>query len=299
MAPADLPARRISRDALERVIRRAAELQAEEMDSGEGLTEQEILKLGAEVGIDGRFLRQALYEERAGAGLAGESGFLAKWIGPGRVGASRVVPGDRSQVDQAMEQWMTESEALAVKRRLPDGTVWERQQGFFAEMKRGFGIGGRSYELAKAHDVSVTLTQLESGFCHVEMVADIRDARAGAAAGGGIAAGVLGAAGLATLAIPAAAVGPMWPVALVPLAAAAASPLFAARAFRRRSERIQLALEQVLDRLERGEIRPKHMYAGPRASAFVRIADEIRRAITEVSEAGRQPPRGLPPAGTR
>jgi hypothetical protein len=299
VAPADVPARRISRESLERVIRRAAELQAEEMDSGEGLTEQEILKLGDEVGIDGRFLRQALYEERAGAAVTGESGLLAKWIGPGRVAASRVVPGDRLQVEQALEQWMTESEALTVKRRLPEGTVWERQKGFFADMKRGFGVGGRSYELAKAHDVTVSATQLESGFCHVEMVADIRDTRAGAAAGGGIAAGVLGAAGLAILAIPAASVGPTWPVALVPLAAAGLSPLLVGRAFRRRAERVQLALEQVLDRLERGEIRPKHMYTGPRASAFVRIADEIRRAITEVSEAGRQPPRGLPPSGAR
>jgi hypothetical protein len=43
------------------------------------------------------------------------------------------------------------------------------------------------------------------------------------------------------------------------------------------NERVQVALEQVLDRLERGEIRPEHALPGPRASAFVRIADEIRK----------------------
>jgi len=44
----------IRRDALERIIQRAAELQAGEQDIGEGLTEPELLALGQDVGIPSR-----------------------------------------------------------------------------------------------------------------------------------------------------------------------------------------------------------------------------------------------------
>src|SRR3989442_3429487 len=54
----------ISRDALERIIKRAAELQAGEREIGEGLTTHEVLALGKDVGIPDRYLRQAMLEEQ-------------------------------------------------------------------------------------------------------------------------------------------------------------------------------------------------------------------------------------------
>ena len=50
----------ISREALERIIKRAAELQASERDIGDGLTENELVALGKDVGIPSGYLRQAL-----------------------------------------------------------------------------------------------------------------------------------------------------------------------------------------------------------------------------------------------
>jgi len=292
--PDDLPSRRIDRPALERIIQRAAELQAGELDSGDGVTEQELLKLGAEVGIDGRYLRQALYEEAAGGAATSERGVLAKWIGPGRAAASRVVPGDRTAVVQALELWMTENEALAVKRRLPDATVWERQRGFFAEMKRGFGVGGRSYELAKAKDVTVTLTQLEPGYCHVEMAADLSDARNHVGTAGGAAAGAMGLIGVAMLAVQ----GPPLAIALlaaVPIGSAILAPVLAARSYRSRYARTQLALEQILDRLEHGEVRPRHQSEDAGSLLLGRVVAEVRNAITEVAGASHRPSQRLPP----
>jgi hypothetical protein len=73
-------------------------------------------------------------------------------------------------------------------------------------------------------------------------------------------------------------IGVLQPYAVAPATAfgvAAAAVLFAGR--RRQLEQIEVGLEQVLDRLERGEIRPEHTLPGPRASAFVRIAEEIRK----------------------
>lgn len=292
-----LPSRRIDREALERVIQRAAELQAGEMDSaGDGLTEQELLKLGADVGIDGRFLRQALYEQAGGAAALAERGFLAKWVGPGRVAAGRVVPGDRATIDTSLAQWMTESEALAVKRRLPDAMIWERQKGFFAEMKRGFGVGGRSYELAKAKDVTVAVTQLEPGFCHVEMTADLVPTRNGSATGAAASAGVLGLVGVGTLALS----GPfalLLSIASVPFVGAVMAPVLTVKAYRTRAARVQLALEQVLDRLEHGEIKPRHKIERSGiedlgSQLFGRVSTEIRKALSESSAPSR---RQLPP----
>jgi hypothetical protein len=286
--PGNLPQGRIDRGALERIIRRAAELQAGDMDTGEGLTEQDLLKVGAEVGIDGRFLRQAMYEETAG-GAASEGGALTRWVGPRRVSASRVVPGDRASIEAALEHWMIEGEALAIKRRLPDRTVWERQRGFFAEMKRGFGVGGKSYHLARAHDVAVVVTALEQGFCHVELVADIAPTRQGFL-GGGVA---VGGAGLA-MGLTASALGAPLVIPVVAAVLGLSSGALIARAHRRSADRMQLALEQVLDRLEHGEIRPRHQTEGQRGFPLLRIAEEIRTAIADAAQT-RQPPRRLPP----
>ena len=69
---------RIDRAALERIIRRAAEIQAGERDIGDGLTEGELMTLGRDVGIPDRYLRQAMLEERSEATLRQEPG-LAAW----------------------------------------------------------------------------------------------------------------------------------------------------------------------------------------------------------------------------
>jgi hypothetical protein len=277
------PARSISREALERIIQRAAELQASELDTGEAITEQELLKLGADVGIDGRFLRQAIYEEAAGPRQR-ETGFAARWFGPAAVGAGRVVPGDREAVEKALEHWMTEGEALTTKRRMPDRTVWERQKGFFAEMKRGFGVGGKSYHLAKAEDVTVVVTQLETGFCHVEITANIRGKRNAVATATTATAGVLGALGVGVLAVLSVPL-PFLPVAAAPLVAAVAAPTIGSHTQRKFAQNMQLAVEQVLDRLERGEIKPRHQTT-PRggladlgAMLFDKVNAEVRRAI--------------------
>lgn len=280
------PSRNISREALERIIQRAAELQAGELDTGESLTEQELLKLGAEVGIDGRFLRQALYEEASGP-RTGETGFVARWFGPGVVGAGRVVPGEREAIERAVDAWMTEGEALTVKRRLPDRTVWERQKGFFAEMKRGFGVGGKSYQLAKAEDVTVVITPLEQGFCHVEISADIRDKRNGVAAGTLATSGVLGAMGVAVLTL---ATLPLFGLAVLgvpPLLGAALTPYAGTKAQRRFAAGMLLAIEQVLDRLERGEIKARHQVPPKLVGGVMGVMDEIRKAIGEGSKGRR------------
>ena len=287
--PGELVPHRITREALERIIQRAAELQAGEMDTGEGMTEQELLKLGSDVGIPGRFLRQAMYEEAAG-GAALEHGLVTRWVGPRMLLAHRVVPGDKASLEQAIAEFMTEEEAMTPKRRLPDRTVWERQKGLFAEMRRGLSLQGKPYHLARALDVSVQLHALEDGYCHAELAADVGNMRDQTIAGMAVLAGV-GLVGSLVLAM----VPGLFLVAWLPVLGGLGLSALAARTHRGKAQQMQTALEQVLDRLESGEIRSRPQLQGPRASAFMRIASEIKRSVEDVADTFRQPPGAAPP----
>lgn len=291
--PGELVPRKISREQLERIIQRAAELQAGEMDTGEGITEQDLLKLGSEVGIPGRFLRQAMYEEAAG-GAALDRGLAGRWVGPRMLLAQRVVPGDKPALEQAIGEFMAEEEAMTPKRRLPDRTVWEKQKGLFAEMKRGLALDGKAYHLARAVDISVQLNALEDGYCHAELGADISNMRGQALAGiwTMIGAGLVGTAVMAV--VPGLAL-----LAWIPLLGGLGLAGLVARTHKAKAQRMQVALEQVLDRLERGEIRTKPQLAGPRASAFMRIASEIKRSVEDVAQTFKEPPPGSPPSNPK
>jgi hypothetical protein len=266
-----MPGELISREALDRILQRATELQARERDIGDGLTKDEVVALGQEVGIPSRYLQQALLEEQTRT-LAGEGGGLWGWLaGPDRLSAHRVVPGDRVAVERTLSVWMEQDELLQVKRRYTDRTTWEPKVGAFASIQRALGSGGRRFALARAAEVAGQVTPLESGFCHVQLLADVHNLRRQRL---GIAASLLGAGTAATGALLAMAV--LAPLAYAPLLVLGAAALVATRTHRAQDEKVQIGLEQVLDRLERGEIKREHTLPSPRVGAFVRIADEIR-----------------------
>ena len=137
----------ISRDALERIVKRAAELQAGERDIGDGLTTAEVLAMGKDVGIPDRFLRQAMLEEQTRTAPELATGTWAWLTGPRSIVAHRVVPGDRDAVERAISRCMTEEEMLQLKRRFSDRTSWEPKAGAFASIQRALA-GKRRYSLA-------------------------------------------------------------------------------------------------------------------------------------------------------
>src|SRR5262249_493106 len=143
----------ISREALERIIKRAAELQAGERDIGDGLTSTEVVALGKDVGIPDRYLRQAMLEEQTRIVPEAATGTWA-WLGGRRsIVAHRVVPGERATVERALSRWMTEEELLQPKRHFADRTSWEPKAGAFASIQRALA-GGRRYSLARAGEVT-------------------------------------------------------------------------------------------------------------------------------------------------
>ncbi|HLB37932.1 MAG TPA: hypothetical protein VJL31_15275 [Gemmatimonadales bacterium] len=265
---------RIDRGALERIVKRAAELQAGERDIGEGLTEQELYALGQDVGIGDRYLRQALLEEQTRAVTETERGLLIWLAGPRRVAAARTIPRPRPDVEPMMHDWMTEGELLQVKRRYPEQTTWEPQQGAYASLKRAFGSRGRRYVLGRAREVAGAVTAVDARTCHVQLVADVGNAFNEQVTG----AAVLGASGAVGTGV-ALAVGVMVPVAIIPVAICGALAVGVARRQRQRAAEASVALEQVLDRLEHGELDPRRAAGPAGTSPLVRVAEEIRRAF--------------------
>jgi hypothetical protein len=270
----------INRQALERIVKRAAELQAGEREIGDGLTQGEVMALGKDVGIPDRFLRQAMLEEQTRTAPEAPAGWWAWLTGPSALVAHRVVPGDRDAIETALAQWMREEELLQPKRRHPDRTVWERKAGAFASIQRALA-GGRKYSLAQLEDITSQVVPLESGFCLVRFEANIRQQRAGRV-GGGIAMAVGGAgvsAALVAIGLPLPLLADV--AALLPGVALAAGGAAVARSYGAPNERITVALEQLLDHLEHGEMRagralPKGEGAG---GTFQRIAEEIRKSL--------------------
>jgi len=269
----------ISRDALERIIQRAAELQAGERDIGEGLTTDEVVALGKDVGIPDRYLRQAMLEEQTRTTPEVATGTWSWLTGPRRLSAQRVVPGEPAAVERALTRWMDEEESLQIKRRYPDRTTWEPKAGAFASIQRALGKRGRRYSLASADEIAGQITQLEPGFCLVTLTADVRTRRQRRILAGGVVLG-LGSLAIAAVMVPFGALGLLPGVVLVPAVVAIG------RVHRVDNERIQTSLEQVLDRLERNEIRETPSLPGPHP--FVRIAEEVRKAF----ENPRPRPRG-------
>lgn len=262
-APKPVPVR-IDRSLLERVLARAGELQTAAGESNDEFTEEQLLELGREVGLSPQHLRQALAEERTRSTAPSEEhGLAARLIGPGLVQASRTVSGSPSDVLATIDAWMQRQECLRIKRHLGDRMVWEARRDLFGTLRRALDFGGRDYALIRAHEVSATVLPVDEGRVLVSLEADLRGYRRGLAIRVGEL-GVLGAAVTSSLFV----IGVMAAVSVAPvILLPAAGAVGVSRMQHRNAARSQLALEQLLDRLERGEFGKPPSVIGLLASA--------------------------------
>jgi hypothetical protein len=266
----------IDRAALERIIHRAAELQTSDREIGEGLTADEVLALGREVGIPGRYLQQALLEERSRIVATGAGGFLTRTIGPAEITAQRVVRGEREAIEAVLIRWLEKQELFSVMRHQPGRISWEPTGGFQAAYRRAVGaVGGnkRPIMLAKADTLSCTVLELEPGYCNVALTATARKART-ESVGGTAALASAGAVGTGVLAV----VGAVLPLVLIPLPLALGLGYITLRRYGPVVARIQLGLERVLDQLEHGGRADRHLPPPP-PRLFELLADEVRKAL--------------------
>lgn len=255
-----LPARQtlLDRQALERVLARAAELQGAGAlpDSSDLISESQLLEIGSEVGLNPATINQALAEERTRINVPEERGLVAQIAGAGFATATRTVPGTSRDVLAAIDSWMQREECLQVQRRFSDRITWEPQRGLFGKLRRTVNLSGHAYYLVDARQVSATVLPVDSTRAVVRLDADIHQSRARRVGFGGLLVGVGGVFGglvglglvIAHLPILIAA-----GAAMLPLAGGTAGAYKVARSHRGVLSGVQLALEQVLDRLEHGE----------------------------------------------
>lgn len=230
------------------VIRRAAELQAREAESSdEGIDENEVIRIGRELGLSTRHIHRALAE--VGTDTEAEHGFLARFYGPGFVHASRTVLGSADKVAALMERYFVEREFLQVLRRMSDRLVFTRASGVIASMGRASSKIFSRAPLLELRELTMAVQDLEEGYSHITLMAPLRAQRTAAAATS-IALGGSGTAfAAAALAI---AVAP--PAALVALPLLPASMFVGHMVHDNIVDKVQVQLESLLDRLEHGEI---------------------------------------------
>jgi len=258
------PPRKLDRAALDRVLARAAELQSSSIDSSDALTEAEILELGKEAGMSVDVLRQAIAEERTRSAAPDDSGIAASIIGPATVRASRVVPGTPNELLSAIDSWMQQQESLKIKRRVAGRVVWEPRNDLVGNIQRGFKLGGGDYALSKAGEVSATATVVDDKRTLVALDAGMAAFRGRL----GVTTGIVSGAGVGA-SIVVSLLSPFIALAVIPVVVAAPIALMASRGAQARAvDRGQLALEQLLDHLERGDHRkPGGLLAAVNAAA--------------------------------
>ncbi len=273
---ADGPPARIDRAALERIIQRAAELQTSEREVGDGLTSDEVMALGREVGIPGRYLQQALLEEQARVVTAGPAGVMERLTGPPTVVAQRVVQAEQDAIEPALIRYLEQQELFCVQRHQPGRIAWEPIGGVQAAIRRATAAAGgskRPMMLTRADTIAASVMALEPGYSHVSLTATARKARS-EVIGGGAALATAGAAGTGVLV----ALGAFLPVALLPAPVALGLGYLLLRRYGPVVARIQLGLERALDHLEQGG-HPAGNQLPPQPRLIDLLAHEVRRAL--------------------
>ncbi len=257
-----VPQKGLDRRAVERVLARAAELQGiggGEPDS-DAISEERLLDIAKEAGLTLTSVRQAMAEERTRISTDSDedSRWLVRVAGPTMVTASRTIPGEPEAIIAYLDAYMQRDEFMQVQRRFADRVTWEARNDWVAAIKRGLRAGGRSYQLSRTRQVAATVVPIDDARCLVRLDADLAQSRTGVVrAGGAVAATgvVAGGTFVAGATLAHVAMGIALGVAALPIAVAGAGAYIILRRHHGFAERITLALEQVLDRLEYGETR--------------------------------------------
>jgi hypothetical protein len=258
----------LDRQALERVLARAAELQGASAlpESADLISEGQLLDIGNEVGLNPATIKQALAEERTRINVPEERGLVAQIAGAGFATATRTVPGTPRDILATLDAWMLREECLQVQRRFNDRITWEPQRGLFGKLRRTVNVSGRGFYLMDATQVSATALPVDASRVVVRLDADIHASRARRVGASGALAtlGAVAGAGLGVIALAIVHVPLIIAAgsAVLPFAGGSAIAYKIARTHRGVLSSVQLALEQILDRLEHGDFERPGLLGG-------------------------------------
>jgi Flp pilus assembly protein TadB len=133
-------------------------------------------------------------------------------------------------------------------------------------------VGGRKYLLARAREVVTRVTVIDDQRGLVQLMADLSNTRNEYLLGSGLTlASAVATSGIALV------IGVMAPVAVIPAVLGVPISYSIARDRRRQMEKFQVALEQVLDKLEHGDLNQRSKIGTPPFNVVERIAGEVRK----------------------
>lgn len=245
----------LTRRDLEAVIRRATELEAETGAAVPELSESDVLRIAADVGLSEASIRRALAEYLGGSPggtLLTERGWVTRLCGTSLVTATRTVKRPAEEVKHELESHFQQNESLRIVRRTTTHSLWEPESGVVASLMRGLDLLGKGYQLAKkSRALELRVVPLGEESSEVALTVDLGDDRAGWFWGLGFGVG----APLTFVAIALIA-----SVQEIPNLAILASPVFIAATvslaragYRRALEKMRLVLDGLLDRVEHDE----------------------------------------------
>ena len=278
---------KFDQEALQRILQRAAELQANERDVTGSLDGNEVLALGRDVGIPERYLRQAMLEVGQVHEAPEPEGWIDEMMGLASVQAERVVRGDPRAVEVALVRYFETEEVFGVIRQTEGQMMLEPVGGWQAAVRRA--TGSKKFMLRKAERISATIVPLEPGLCQVVLRATLRDLRRRY---------IGGAATLVSVAIAGTvvlgALNAFWPILLMPLPGAFGFSWAIGKSYRSEAERTQLGLECALDHVERGAVRASHQVPGHKSGLLDTVISEIETLVANRTPRSGNSPRSKP-----
>jgi hypothetical protein len=251
-----LPARRITTEELEAVIRRAVELQAGPSGADDGISEGEVIRVGQELGLAPELVRRAIADVRGRP--VEEHGVVARVTGPSIARAVRTIRRPAAELGLFLEQYLVQCEFMVVQRRFPDRTRYVRGTGVTASLGRASRKMSSKFGALELGTMDVGVSVIDDSTSLVELSVDLSGARTVAVSTGVI--GGLGGGG--AVAVVALTVPTLGPFAVLGVPVFGAVMLVSRLIYRSVHHRAQDQLEAFLDRLEHGELKLEQPLGG-------------------------------------
>ena len=151
----------LNMDSVERVLRRAIELQFDDDLGPDTLSPDNIERIAQEIGINPAHVRRALFEE-ATASEQVEMTPLDRFLAPVRMKERTMVEGNLAEVTNTIDTWLEKHEGLQKRRIQGHGIVWEKDTSPVASIRMGFGVGKGTGALRSAARSHITSTASRS-----------------------------------------------------------------------------------------------------------------------------------------
>jgi hypothetical protein len=236
----------LDRDAAERVLRRAVELDdlPGAVAGDRDISHRALIEAAEELGIDPDDVRRAIAEEQLGL-LADRHRPGDVVLGPDRFVAARLVDGRPDQVLEQVDAWMRKGRSLRRTRRNDGWAEYARRTDPVGATQRALRTVQGTERLQRVRRLRVVVADAGADRSLVGLVVDVSRSRTAAAAGGVTVAatGVLTAATTAVSVLP-------WAWLGVPVAAAGGVGVMAAR--KGYVSDVDAELESVLDAIASG-----------------------------------------------